>query len=584
MFRASQFRSWLPILIPGLVGAGVLWALLPPMVVVLDDDFWYLRSVVKTIWHGRPWTDEWLTPWSATTSTLSALIYAASGSFRLAINGSLVLMAGLAWAGFAWLHRDRGFRTGETALLGWLFFLFPTLLFMEMMFTSVALYWTALWWCLAFAMRGKWLGFFVVWALAVANRQSAVTWMAIPAWLCFSECLKTRFRPPYTRETVKLAAGVLIGGAWVIFLKLFMNPTMGQELALNHLDETQNLRHDAIPLGLALCAMGTGIGLGGMVTLVKRAEWPKLSFRRIALALLGAAIGIAAALWFRSTVTTTHVCFDVPGSAVVFGLLGAMSGGALGFSPPRLSLPFAWAALGSAVLVTYYGGKFDYYHAEIAFLAYSSVLAKFKPERTGYAAPGRRPVWAIATVAVLFLGFWNAACALRLKVAFEGGGAVARLYEKALRDGSLPPDQIGFAPFGYLGWRLQDHQIERNEIVALGGFMRYADAWDGTRGTSVLTRFPPQVKRWPEWFPTHNSVALREHPDGRDLASIKSPVLWNLPATFTLRRVDGAARDASLPKIDSVLYQPVPYPLSDAEWRDLIESKSFTKPLSAPRQ
>ena len=185
---------------------------------------------------------------------------------------------------------------------------------------------------------------------------------------------------------------------------------------------------------------------------------------------------------------------------------------------------------------------------------------------------------------MLFLGLWNVACALRLKVAFEGGGAVARLYEKALRDGSLPPDQIGFAPFGYLGWLLHEYHIDRDEIRSIAGFTHYADAWDGTRGTSVLTRFPPQVKRWPDWFPTHNSVALREHPDGRDLASIKSSVLWRFPATFTLRRVDGAGRDVSLPKIDPALFQSVPFPLSDAEWRELIRSDSFTKSDAAPRQ
>jgi len=70
------------------IGASLsLWAMLPDGVVVLNDDFGYLRSVLLTAAKGRPWTDDWLEPWAASLSCISALIFKVSGSFRLATQG-----------------------------------------------------------------------------------------------------------------------------------------------------------------------------------------------------------------------------------------------------------------------------------------------------------------------------------------------------------------------------------------------------------------------------------------------------------------------------------------------------------------
>ena len=89
MVRTAASRS-------AAVRSGVfVFATLPGGVVVMNDDFGYLRSVVATLQHGRPWTDEWLEPWSAGLSVLSALVYLATGSWLLAIQGVQALLARL---------------------------------------------------------------------------------------------------------------------------------------------------------------------------------------------------------------------------------------------------------------------------------------------------------------------------------------------------------------------------------------------------------------------------------------------------------------------------------------------------------
>src|SRR4051812_26302714 len=83
----------------GAFGYGLLiWLLLPSGVIAINDDFGYLRSVIQTIQHGRPWTDDWLEPWAASLSLFAGLLFRATGSFSFAIHG---LLAGLAGAAFA---------------------------------------------------------------------------------------------------------------------------------------------------------------------------------------------------------------------------------------------------------------------------------------------------------------------------------------------------------------------------------------------------------------------------------------------------------------------------------------------------
>src|SRR5215468_1977821 len=76
--------EWICPLLIGAVSTLIIWFSFPPTTIVFNDDFGYLRSIAETIQHGRPWTDDWLEPWAASLSVLSALIFKVTGSFRTA--------------------------------------------------------------------------------------------------------------------------------------------------------------------------------------------------------------------------------------------------------------------------------------------------------------------------------------------------------------------------------------------------------------------------------------------------------------------------------------------------------------------
>src|SRR5690349_17121143 len=113
--------------VSGLFGL-LIYLILPSQVVVLNDDFGYLRSVLETVQHGRPWTDDWLEPWSASLSVLSALIFKITGSFYAATCGLQAVFAGAAFGGIYTLLRDRGLSQSTAIVAGGVVLLCPTLL------------------------------------------------------------------------------------------------------------------------------------------------------------------------------------------------------------------------------------------------------------------------------------------------------------------------------------------------------------------------------------------------------------------------------------------------------------------------
>ena len=76
----------------------LIYLILPPEVMVVNDDFGYLRSVIETLRHGRPWTGEWLEPWSASLAVLSALLFKVTGSVHTATYGLQAVFAAQPWA------------------------------------------------------------------------------------------------------------------------------------------------------------------------------------------------------------------------------------------------------------------------------------------------------------------------------------------------------------------------------------------------------------------------------------------------------------------------------------------------------
>ena len=148
-------------LLGGALFGGLIFLLLPASVITLDDDFGYLRSVVETVRRGRPWTDDWLEPWSASISVLAGLVFRFAGSFKLAIHGTLVAAGVASLVGAVGLFLVRGLHAGRAISFAALLLTFPTLLWKSVEFTGMSLYLPCLLLALGAAERRRW-GWFLL--------------------------------------------------------------------------------------------------------------------------------------------------------------------------------------------------------------------------------------------------------------------------------------------------------------------------------------------------------------------------------------------------------------------------------------
>lgn len=603
LFLSYLRKSW-PSLAALLLMGSLVCLLLPNMVVTLDDDFWYLRSVIKTFQKGRPWTDEWLTPWAASASTISALLFKLTGSFHFAIHGQLAASAGLAAMGCTVFLKRQGISSLPALAAPMLLLATPTVLFMFLMFTGVALYMACLWWCLVLADRRQWLWFLVPWALAVASRQSAVAWLALPGWALLTEAWNHRRwlpRTPATRHVLTLFAAA---AAVVLLCKFGMNPTGGQKLVAGHVGTGLFSAHAGVPLTLGLLAFLAGLGVASLVRLPrlwKTCSFTSLSRQRLLASALLAGAGAGGAFLFRAWSQNTHACYNDAFSGWLFPLLGAALGATLAFAVMRPRGDATLAALGSCLLVALYGGRFDYYFidalcfgiaAGFPFAAPLGASAADRVERPDgntlpcqdlppAPAPPRtlanrifslRPVaCALIIVTGTAAACWHARSAVRLAAQQAHSAAIILLYEQAIRTGKLAPENVGMGTFGYLGWMFQDYYAAHDgkTAPALGGFSRYAQHWAEGRGTGIITTLPRSLRPWRNLIPTRNTAALRDTPGVPVVHEIRRPFFGHT-IRYTLFHGPSAARQAGSLSINPTLYGKRPFPLNDEEWRQLI--------------
>ncbi|MBE2216359.1 MAG: hypothetical protein IAE82_20970 [Opitutaceae bacterium] len=131
----------LPWLVPmAAAWAGVVFMLLPDTIIPYDDDVGYLRSVVHTLQHGRPWTDDWLEPWAASLSAVTAALIRLTGSFSVEVESVLVVCAGLSVVLGVMLSMRRGVSWPGAVLSALVLLSFPTVLWKQTQFTSLAIY------------------------------------------------------------------------------------------------------------------------------------------------------------------------------------------------------------------------------------------------------------------------------------------------------------------------------------------------------------------------------------------------------------------------------------------------------------
>lgn len=562
----------------GILLGGLVWVLLPGMVVTLDDDFWYLRSAIQTFQKGRPWTDSWLTPWGASSSVMTAILFALTGSFTMAVHLPLALSAGAGGAGMFGFLRACGVARTRALMIVVLVLGTPTVMFMFLMYTSVAVCMGCLWVCIWLARQGRWWGFLMVWGIALSGRQSAIAWLALPGVELLGLILKRGMdlRGKDGREMRRLVMVLLLGGAWLGVLLGMMNPTRGQGQVLG--DVTLESIAEMVPtVVMGLLAGSLGLGLASVARVVAGFEARTRSTGRLFGVIGVSVLAGVTMVWFVGATLDTHDCFRDPMTLWVLGAVAAGLVGCLAWSPPRVHWGSLAAAAGSLALVTMYRGRFDYYFVDALFFGIASGFWYSSERLTAEGGGGEggfrkwRMIGTWSTrVLVGLLVIWTTRSWVRLTVDQNRTAALIRMYEEAFDAGLLRVDEVGTAPFGYLGWVLIDCYDARlnGKGGDIAGFLSLCRGWDGVKGTGVLMNYPKPLNRWRELLPTRNSTALKKA-EGRVILERDYPILGSLEARFELKQVEaaGAVRDGGQPTCERVKF-----PLNDKEWRQFIWS------------
>lgn len=572
----SIFRLIHPV--TGALGFGLLiWLALPWMVVTLDDDFGYLRSVVETCQRGRPWTYEWLTPWGASMSVLAASFFKITGSFSFAIHFSLSLASALGFLGLSSLLKDHGLSGTKSCFISLLLLCSPTVLFMSVMFTSVALYLGCFWMCLWMDHRKQWGWFFVFWFVAFSARQSAIVWLALPGWTVLLSFWKTKSWLPRDRAVWYPLLVIAGGGSSLLLLKAGMNPTYGQAIVSN---ATKGFHPHGHSVALSLLALAAGYGWSGFAAFFYDASARMKAMEGLrSLWSWGALVAVCTAgykggHWFLSSIESTHSAYGDPWAGSWFGLLGIVAGAGIVLRPVLPRLEMLGGGLGATLLLALYGGIFDYYYIDGFFWGFAAALVPVRNNlETAKPLASRLMQGVVMAVMALFF-FWDARCYLQQKYELDRAAAVNLIYEQALREGKMKPHEIGLATFGYVGWRMERyfHTHEGRDSSDLAGFMKVIDGWNGKEGMAVNTELPKSLSRYKTWFRSHNNTLLRKSPEAITLAEFKAPVLWFYKAGYSLKRMpDPVPREGKI-NLNYADYLDRPFPLNDLEWRKLIHT------------
>lgn len=547
-------------------GAFIL-LVLPAGVTAINDDFGYLRSVVETLQRDRLWTDDWLEPWAGGISGISALIFKLTGSFYLATNGLLAAAAALAFWASARLLENRGLPLRRAMATAALLLTFPTFLWKSLEFTGVALYQAALLCALLAAERRRWGWFGLVWLLALATRQSALTWIVLPAGSVVGPW-RDRSESRSTAIWLMPVAVAAAGAAAFLVLGRFMNQTHAQAMADSVFDHFVVHVREHVGVGriAEISAVGMSVfliaaGLGGWAL----QPWPWARFRPAwgrGLIGLGAA---ALVVRFGGLIAVEHDSFQGYLGMFYLGVL-VLTGvvGWAGATARAVSWPMAGCALASLAALCLRGAVWDYYLLDIALFGFFGIVSA-KPAPV--AAPGAAKGLAgwIAWTAVAALVTCHTIFILSFKVRFDRAHALIHLAEEGLRAGKLAPSELAFAPFGFQGWHLYPYYIAHEgqtsiNIAGFGGYIGTGVVAVGQGYSRALHVFPP----------------FRHEPPA-DRSTLIGQVAfrcgWLFRGEFFLMRIPVEKLAPPVWKLDPHDYHPQLFPLNDSEWRALIGRK-----------
>lgn len=576
-------RSWLPNASGALLFGLLVWLVLPATVVTYDDDFAYLRSVVETVQRGRPWTYEWLTPWAASLSGLVAVLFKVTGSMSFAVHFSLSLAGAMTYFGLSSVLRNQGVFGWRVPLFCGLLLLLPSVFFMHLMFTSVALYMGCLWLCAWLGMERKWGWFFLFWCIAIASRQSAITWLALPGWLIVADVWRHR-RIRFREASVLRPILVISAGAiTLLILMKGMNKTSGQQTTFGGLESFLAWGRLWQPLTLGTIALFVGLGLGGIASQFKTSA-PRVIWGRgqWVFATLAIVLGGFAGLVFRELVSGSHSSYRDGISHLYFVFWGGLGGLGLSLIRTRPRWETFFVGLGAFNLLLIYGGVFDYYFNDLIFWGFVSTLAT-ENGPSEVQALGLKSIFKTTILAGLFfLVGVNLRWLVRFRYEGDRAAGVIKLYETGLRSGKIRPDQIGQDTFGHCGWLLEDYHREHDSgpSYSLGEFMLYTQTWDGKSGTGIETELDKKVRKVREWLPSHNTSSLIKSKAKKVIHQIEAPVLWGkYSVRYSIVRVEPTeSNEATHRSLRMDTYKLNPFPLDDSEWRAYISKQPFHQP------
>jgi hypothetical protein len=549
----------------------LIFSILPGTIAAVNDDFGYLRSVVETLQHHRPWTDDWLEPWAASLSVASSVLFLATGSFYLATYGLLSFLAAVSFYVLSTLLARNGYTDLRSCLLAGLVLTCATVLWKSLEYTSVALYLPCFLLAIWAAEKRAWGAFLLLWVVGIGARQSAVAWVVFPGLEILRSCRRGRAN---LSSLVRLGGVVLGGMAFFLFLKRYMNHTHAQAMLTDHLLD----RVDPVPMawvairGSLLFLVAAGIAAFARFGLpeAKPAGGQPRTWLKVMV------IGLSAWLILsdvRRWGGVEHLCYDDARGWFYLHLVVVLA--ALGWWFIRFQVRWTYViyALASLVLLCLRSYLWDYYLIDIGLLGILSVVTPNRPNGAVLASqvattpPLLRVGWAL--LALLHLTFVG-----QLKFDLDRGATVGALAERALRAKQLPPEDISFAPFGYLGGKWNPYFIahEGRNDPAIAGFDRYLrkGAVDVGQGFSLPLHLLPRFRQVPP-------------------ADRRSLILWDtfrfawiFRAQYYLLRAPASQITAPEAAYRRSQYQSPFFPLNDAEWRQFIRTPAAAAPTPEP--
>jgi hypothetical protein len=531
-------------------------AFVPHWTITFNDDVGYLRSVVETIQHRRPWTDEFLEPWSMSLSLVSAAIYEVTGRFSFATVGLQCILPALSFVFAArFLLRVTGTAV-LAALVPAAVLTFPTLLWKQAEFTALIVYIPALFAALWATSARRWFVFGLAYAIAVGSRQSAVAWLALP--VAFAAHALWRGEG---RCAIRPAVVVVGGLVWFGALQQYANDTHARRFITANLLWSIDARVFAVNIAVSALVVATVAGVAALIAFVAQPGGRKRPgpWRRTACVLVGLALLACVPFVARSIpLSFEHPLFDNTWAATY--LRGLVVVGAAGWlvSAPRIAGPLACAAAAAAGLASMRAELWDYYLLDAAIFILWGAFAGSPSAGAFASGPARSRIWIAAAVLGGIIGAHVAATGA-LKRSLDERAAACAVLEKALRAEWMKPTELSHAPFGFVAWHLFPYYVRHDgaDSANLAGFGIYV----GQHVVDVCTD------------PVRRSERRRQLPADRDHAfSEVRPRGWFRYARYYLvRRSDSVPPEVTLKWSE---YRYVPFPLNDDEWRALIRDRS----------